>query len=133
MKRHLAIFGIVLAFLVFVVCQNVQAENPAKDAKDAFAKLVKAAKAKKTVEAKKYITKDGLKELEKEGTLDLMLESLGEMSPNAFKAEVKGNNKVILKMEEKKTTKEGTMSTSATVHMVKEDGQWKMAKPEGSK
>lgn len=48
MKRHLAVLGIVLAFFAFAMCERLQAEDPVKDAKESFAKLVTAAKAKKT-------------------------------------------------------------------------------------
>jgi hypothetical protein len=47
MKRHLAVLGIVLAFFAFAMCERLQAEDPVKDAKESFAKLVTAAKAKK--------------------------------------------------------------------------------------
>jgi len=129
MKRHIAVIGVVLTFLFFVVCQNVRAEDPVKDAKAAYAKFVKAAKANKTAEAKKYIAKDALKELEKDGVLDMFIQAQADINPNAAQAEVKGN-RVILKIEEKQTTKDGSFSTSFTAYMVKEDGQWKLGKPE---
>jgi len=132
MKKHIAVLGAVLAVFFFAVCQNVYAEDPVKDAKAAFTKFVKAAKAKNTAEAKKYIAKDALKELEKDGMLDMFLEVQADTNPNAAKAEVKGN-RVILKIDEKKTTKDGSYSTSFTAYMVKEDGQWKLGKPEGKK
>jgi len=132
MKKHVAVLGVVLAFFFFAVCQNVCAEDPVKDAKAAYAKFVKAAKANKTAEAKKYIAKDALKELEKDGVLDMFLAVQGDINPNASKAEVKGN-RVILKIEEKQTTKDSSYSTSFTAYMVKEDGQWKLGKPEEKK
>jgi preprotein translocase subunit SecA len=129
MKRYLAIFSIVLAFFIFTGCQNVKTEDPAKAAKASLANFIKAAKEKNVDEAKKYLSKDALQELEKEGMLDMVLQVWGELNPDAFKAEVKPD-RVILKMEEVEKTKEGTSTTAVTIHMVKEDGQWKIGKPE---
>jgi hypothetical protein len=130
MRKHLAVFGIFFTFFIFLICQNVQAEDPVKEAKDAFSKFAKAAKAKKLDAAKKYIAKNALEELEKEGMLDMMIELWSELNPNAFKVESESSERVIFKMQQKETTKEGTMTTSATVNMIKEDGQWKISKPE---
>jgi predicted lipid-binding transport protein (Tim44 family) len=123
MKKNIAVLGVALTFFFFVVCQNVRAEDPVKDAKAAYAKLVKAAKAKNVAEAKKYIVKDYVKEMEKERVLNMLLELLADLNPNPAKAELKGN-RVILKIDKDRTD---------TFHMVKEDGQWKLGTQEEKK
>ncbi len=132
MKKHIFVLGVFFALFFFAASQNVLAEDPAKDAKAAYAKFVEAAKANNIDEAKKYISKDALNELEKEGMFDLFIEMQADINPDLAKSEVKGN-RVILKIEEKKTTKDGTYSISVTGYMLKEDGQWKLGRPEESK
>ncbi len=135
MRKQLAILSILLAFFMFLSCQNAQAEDPVKDAKEAYAKFVKAAKANNVVEAKKYIAKNALADIEKDGALDLFLAMHADITPEtikAAKADVKGGV-VILKIEQVEKTKDGTSSTSTTVYMVKEGGQRKIGMPEGAK
>lgn len=134
MKKRLMVAVIMLsAALIF--CQAAVAADPVKEAKDAYAQFVKAAKAKKVEAAKKLLAKDALSDLEKDNMVDLFIDLQADIKPEsikAAKAEVKGSM-VILKIEQVEKTKEGSSSTSMTVYMVKEGGQWKVGKPEGAR
>jgi hypothetical protein len=131
MKTHPVIWSIVLSIFILFLSQPVFAEDPAKDAKAIFVKLVKAAKAKNTAEFKSLIAKEDLKEMEKEGFVDIMMDVMAEENPDLFKANVQ-ENQVIFTKEIQKTSPEGTSSEKTTVHMLKEDGQWKFGKPRAS-
>jgi len=131
MKTHPVIWSIVLSIFILFLSQPVFAGDPAKDAKAIFVKLVKAAKAKNTAEFKSLIAKEDLKEMEKEGFVDIMMDVMAEENPDLFKANVK-ENQVIFTKEIQKTSPEGTSSEKTTIHMLKEDGQWKFGKPRAS-
>ncbi len=135
MKTRLMTAVIMLSVAAFVFCQAAVAADPVRDAKDAYSQFVKAAKANKVDAAKKLLAKDALSDLEKDNALDLFIGMQADIKPEtikAAKAEVKGSM-VVLKIEQKEKTKEGTFSSSMTVYMVKEGGQWKVGKPEGAK
>jgi len=135
MKTRLTIAVIILSVTSLIFCQAAIAADPVKDAKDAYAEFVKAAKAKKVDEARKLLAKDALSDLEKDNAVDLFMDMHADITPEtikAAKAEVKGSM-VVLKIEQVEKTKEGSLSTNATVYMVKEDGRWKVGKPEDAK
>jgi predicted lipid-binding transport protein (Tim44 family) len=135
MKTRLMVAAIIMSVAALIFCQAAVAADPVKDAKDAYAQFVKAAKANKVDAAKKLLAKDALSDLEKDKAVDLFLAMQADITPatiKAAKAEVKGSM-VVLKIEQVEKTKEGTVSSKATVYMVKEGGQWKVGKPEGAK
>jgi predicted lipid-binding transport protein (Tim44 family) len=135
MKTRLTIAVIILSVTSLIFCQAAIAADPVKDAKDAYAEFVKAAKAKKVDEARNLLAKDALSDLEKDNAVDLFMDMHADITPEtikAAKAEVKGSM-VVLKIEQVEKTKEGSLSTNATVYMVKEDGRWKVGKPEDAK
>lgn len=135
MKTRLMIVSVMLSVVALVFCQSAVAADPVKEAKDAYAQLVRLAKANKIDAAKKLLTKDALSDLEKDKMVDLFIGMQADIKPEtikAAKAEVKGSM-VILKIEQVEKTKEGTSSTSTTIYMVKENGQWKVGKPEGAR
>jgi predicted lipid-binding transport protein (Tim44 family) len=135
MRTCLTIAIIILSAAAVIFCQAAIAADPVKDAKDAYAQFVKAAKAQKTDEAKNLLAKDALSDLEKDNAVDFFIDMHADITPEtikAAKAEVKGSM-VVLKIEQVEKTKEGSFSTNATVYMIKEDGRWKVGKPEGAK
>ncbi len=135
MKTRLVISVIMLSVAALIFCQAAVAADPVKEAKDAYSQFVKAAKANKVDAAKKLLTKDALSDLEKDNMLDFFLGMHADIKPETIKAaqaEVKGSM-VVLKIEQKEKTKEGTSSTSTKAYMVKEGGQWKVGKPSGAK
>ncbi|MCK7513007.1 MAG: hypothetical protein MZV70_59285 [Desulfobacterales bacterium] len=97
MKTHPVVWSIVLSLFILFLSQPAFAEDPAKDAKTVFVKLVEAAKAKNTVEFKSYIAKEDLKEMEKEGFVDMMMDVMAEENPDLFKASVKENQVIFTK------------------------------------
>jgi hypothetical protein len=135
MKTGRTVYAIVLSLAALIFCHAAVAADDVKDAKDAYAQFVGAAKARKIEEVKKLLTKDALRDLEKDQMLDLFIDMQADIKPEtikAAKAESKGPM-VVLKIDQVEKTKEGTFSTAMTVYMVKEDGQWKVGKPEGTK
>jgi predicted lipid-binding transport protein (Tim44 family) len=135
MKPRLMVAAIMLSVVALIFCQAAFAADPVSDAKDAYAQFVEAAKAKNADAARKLLAKDALSDLEKENALDLFIDMQADIKPEtikAAKAEVKGPM-VVLKIVQEEKTNEGSSSTSMTVYMVKEDGQWKVGKPEGAK
>ena len=66
--------------------------------------------------------------MEKEGFVDMMMDVMAEENPDLFKASVK-ENQVIFTKEIQRTSPEGSSSEKTTVHMLKENGQWKFGKP----
>ncbi len=135
MKTRLTLAVIMLSVAALIFCQAAIASDLVKEAKDAYVQFVKAAKAKKVDEAKKLLAKDALSDLEKDNAVDFFIDMHADITPDtikAAKAEVKGST-VVLKIEQVEKTKEGSFSTNATVYMVKENGSWKVGKPEGAK
>jgi hypothetical protein len=127
MKRLVAAF-FVLAALIISGFQNARGEHAEKEARAVFAKLVQAAQAKNTAEFKSYIAKKDLQEMEKEGWVDMMMELVAGEDPGAFTAEVK-KDQVVFKKEIKVDTAEEKSTQKTTVHMIKDNGQWKFGKP----
>jgi hypothetical protein len=113
---------------VFITYQPLLADDPANDARAVFVAFVKAAKDKNMEQFKSYIAKEDLKEMEKEGFVDLMMAIMADETPNSYKSEATGNQ-VIFKKEIKETSAEGSVTGSSTVYMVKEEGNWKFGKP----
>jgi hypothetical protein len=135
MKTRLSVTVLILSVAASIFCQSAVAADPVREAKDAYAKFVKVAKAKKIEEAKKLLAKDALRDLEKDDMLDLFIDMQADVKPEtieAAKADVKGSM-VVLKIEQVEKTKEGTLSTKMTAYMVKEDGQWKVGKPDDAR
>jgi hypothetical protein len=119
--------------LLLILCisgqyQPVRAEDPEKEARAVFVKLVKAAQAKNTAEFKSYITPRDLQEMEKEGFVEMMMALVSEENPDSFQAEVKGDQ-VIFTKEIKIDTPEEKSSGKTSVYMIKVKGQWKFGKP----
>ena len=71
------------------VCQPARAEDPEKEARAVFVKLVQAAKANNETEFKSFIVPRDLQEMEKEGFVELMMNLVAGENPDAFTAEVK--------------------------------------------
>jgi len=128
MKRHHILWAFVLGVFVLITYQPLLADDPANDARAVFVAFVKAAKAKNTEEFTSYIAKEDLKEMEKEGFVDLMMAIMADETPDLYKAEATGNQVIFMK-EIKETSAEGSVTGSSTVYMVKEDGRWKFGKP----
>jgi hypothetical protein len=129
MKKILSTAFVVCCLVSAFIILPVSAADPGVEAKAVFAKLVKAAKAKNVEKFKSYIVKADLREMEKDGMVELMMEMIADDKPELYTAEVKGD-RAILKKEITKKTKDGTSTEKSTVHMVKESGQWKMGKPQ---
>jgi predicted lipid-binding transport protein (Tim44 family) len=135
MKIRFIVAAIILSVVALIFCQAAVAADPVKEAKNAYAQFVKTAKANEVEAAKKLIAKDALSDLEKDKAVDLFIAMQADITPEtikAAKAEVKGSM-VVLKIEQVEKSKEGTVSSKATVYMVNEGGQWKVGKPAGAK
>lgn len=135
MGTRLMLVSVMLSVAAMIFCQSAVAADPVKEAKDAYAQLVKLAKANKIDAAKKLLTKDAQSDLEKNKMVELFIEMQADIKPEtikAAKAEVKGSM-VTLKIEQVEKTKDGTSSTKTTIYMIKENGQWKVGRPEGAK
>jgi hypothetical protein len=133
MKRHLVLLNVFLFVCSLLLCraQPVQADDAEKEARAVFVKMVNAAKASNIAEFKSYLTKDDLKEMEQQGFVDLMMMMMAGETPEQFRAEVKGD-RIEFKKEVKRSSGEGNSTSTTTVHMMKEDGQWKFGKPKTS-
>ena len=135
MKRRLVIALLMLSAAALIFSHSAVAADPVTEAKDAYAQFVQAAKTDNVEAAKKLLTKDALSDLEKQGALDFFIAMNAEITQQTIKAaktEMKGTM-VILKIEQKEEAKDSTSTTKTTIYMVKEDGQWKVGKPEGAK
>ena len=135
MKTRLMIAIVMLSVATLMFFQTAVAADPVKEAKDAYSQFVKAAKANKVEAAKKLLAKDALSDLEKDKAVDIFISFNADVKPEtikAAKAEMKGSM-VVLKIEQVEKTKDGTSSSSMTIYMVKEGGQWKVGKPEDAK
>ena len=128
MKKQAVGIGIILILFILVYCQPARAEDPEKEARAVFVKLVQAAKANNQEEFKSYIAQKDLKEMEKEGFVEVMMALVAEENPESFTAEVKGEQ-VIFSKQTKIDTPEDKSSGKTSVYMVKEGGQWKFGKP----
>jgi hypothetical protein len=128
MKKQAVWLGIILGLFILGCYQPAQAEDPEKEARAAFANLVKAAKANNQAEFKSYIVQKDLQEMEKEGFVEVMMALVAEENPESFTAEVKGNQAIFSK-QTKIDTPEEKSSGKTSVYMVKEKGQWKFGKP----
>ena len=129
MKRHLILLSLSLSIcsLLLVHSQPVQADDAEKEARAVFVKMVIAAKAGNTAEFKSYLTKEDLKEMEQQGFVELMMMMMAGENPEQFKALVKGD-RIEFKKEVKSSSGEGNSTSTTTVHMMKEGGQWKFGK-----
>ncbi len=135
MKTRVMTAVIMMSAAALIFCHSAVAADPVKEAKDSYVQFVKAAKANKVDACKKLLTKDALSDLEKDNMLDLFMTMQADIKPEtikAAKAEVKGSM-VIINIEQKEKTKDGTSSMSMKAYMVKDGGQWKVGKPEGAK
>jgi hypothetical protein len=128
MKRPASIVCFLLSLFILCHYQPAQAEDPEKEARAVFTKLVKAAKANNQREFKSYITQKDLQEMEKEGFVEMMMALVAEENPDLFTAEVK-KDQVAFKKEIKVDTPEEKSAQKTTVYMIKEEGQWKFGKP----
>jgi hypothetical protein len=134
MKRHLILVSVFLSIcsLLLLGSQAVQADDAEKEARAVFVKMVNAAKAGNTSEFKSYLTKEDLKEMEQQGFIDFMMMMMAGETPEQFKAYV-NDDRIEFKKEVKQSSGEGNSTSTTTVHMMKEDGQWKFGKPKSSK
>ena len=131
MKNSLLFAVILMSVATFVFFKTAAADDTVKDAKDVYTQFVKAAKSKKIEVAKKFLAKDALTDLEKDNTVDFFIAMQADIKPEtikAAKAEMKGAM-VVLDIKQVEKGKDGSSSTSMTVFMVKENGQWKVGKP----
>ena len=131
MKNSLLFAVILMSVATFVFFKTAAADDTVKDAKDVYTQFVKAAKSKKIEVAKKFLAKDALTDLEKDNAVDFFIAMQADIKPEtikAAKAEMKGAM-VVLDIKQVEKGKDGSSSTSMTVFMVKENGQWKVGKP----
>jgi hypothetical protein len=128
MKKHAVWIGIILGLFVLGFYSPAQAEDPEKEARAVFTRLVKAAKANNQEEFKSYISRKDLQEMEKEGFVEVMMALVAEEDPESFTAEVKGDQ-IVFNKQIKIDTPEEKSSGKTSVSMVKEEGQWKFGKP----
>ena len=128
MKKQALGIGIILILFILGYYQPARAEDPEKEARGVFVKLVQAAKANNQEEFKSYIAQKDLKEMEKEGFVEVMMALVAEENPESFTAEVKGEQ-VVFKKEIKVDAPEEKSTQKTTVYMIKEGGQWKFGKP----
>jgi hypothetical protein len=103
--------------------QSPASESDAAEARVAFKRCVAAFNAGNMDEAKKYVAKRALDEMEQTGMFSMAMGMLTGLNIDEFEPSAAGNNITFRKSE-----KEGGMSSSMSVTMVKEDGQWKLGK-----
>jgi hypothetical protein len=142
MKRKFVIVLVLIgAVSIFAGCDNRQAGeqkqpgaaaqpspqttagNETADAKEAFKKCVAAYNAGNKEEAKRYMAKATLAEMEQSGQLDMAMGMMAGLNIDEFTPLQEGN-----RITFKKSEKQGDMSMSMSVTMVKEEGQWKFGK-----
>jgi hypothetical protein len=128
MKKQAVWIGIILGLFVLGYYQPTQAEDPEKEARAVFTKLVRAAKADNQEEFKSYIAQKDLQEMEKEGFVEVMMALVAGENPESFAAEVKGDQ-IVFNKQIKIDTPEEKSSGKTSVYMIKEKGQWKFGKP----
>jgi hypothetical protein len=92
-------------------------------AREAFKNCVAAYKAGNISEAKKYIGSKDLPEMEQSGMLDMAMGMMSGLNIDEFSPTQDGNRLIF-----KKSEKQGDMTSSMSIKMVKEDGQWKLGK-----
>ena len=126
-KRRVLIWFLSILFIAGV-CQPARAEDPEKEARAVFVKLVQAAKANNETEFKSFIVPRDLQEMEKEGFVELMMNLVAGENPDAFTAEVK-EDQIVFSRQINVDTPEEKSSGKTSVTMVKEAGQWKFGKP----
>jgi hypothetical protein len=92
-------------------------------AKEAFKNCVSAYRAGNISEAKKYIASKDLPEMEQSGMLDMAMGMMSGLNIDEFTPTQQGNRMIF-----KKSEKQGDMTSSMSINMLKEDGQWKLGK-----
>jgi hypothetical protein len=103
--------------------QNPASESDAAEAREAFKRCVAAFTAGNMAEAKKYVAKTALSEMEQTGMFSMAMGMMAGLNIDEFAASTAGDHITFTKSE-----KQGEMSSSMSVTMVKEDGQWKLGK-----
>lgn len=98
-------------------------EHEAADARDAFKKCIAAYKAGNMEETKKYISRTALSEMEQSGMMGMALGMMSGLNIDEFSPALDGD-----RMTFKKSEKQENMSSSMSIKMIKEDGQWKFGK-----
>lgn len=98
-------------------------EHEVAEAREAFKKCTAAYKSRNMDEVKKYMSSTGLGEMESSGMLDMALGMMSDLNIDEFTPALDGNHMVF-----RKSQKQGDMSMSMTITMVKEDGKWKLGK-----
>ena len=74
-------------------------------------------------EAKKYVAKTALSEMEQTGMFSMAMGMMAGLNIDEFAASEAGDHITFTKSE-----KQGEMSSRMSVTMVKEEGQWKLGK-----
>ena len=103
--------------------QDPAAESDVADAREAFKKCMAAFNVGNMDEAKKYVAKATLSEMEQAGMFSMAVGMLSGLNIDEFVPSAAGNHITFRKAE-----KQGEMSSSMSVTMVKENGQWKLGK-----
>lgn len=103
--------------------QSPASESDAAEAREAFKRCVAAFNAGNMDEAKKYVAKTALSEMEQTGMFSMAMGMMAGLDIDEFAASVAGDHITFTKSE-----KQGEMSSRMSVTMVKEDGQWKLGK-----
>jgi hypothetical protein len=128
MRKRMVIICILLSLFIVGAYWPLRAEDPEKEARAVFVRLVQAAKAKNETAFKSFITPRDLQEMEKEGFVEVMMALVADEDPEFFNAEVKGDQ-VIFTKEINKDTPEEKSSAKTSVYMINVNGQWRFGKP----
>lgn len=91
-------------------------------AREAFKNCVAAYKAGGMSEARKYIASKDLAEME-QGMFDMAMGIMSSLNIDEFTPTQEGNRMIF-----KKSEKQGDMTSSMSINMIKEDGEWKFGK-----
>jgi chromosome condensin MukBEF ATPase and DNA-binding subunit MukB len=126
--------SLVLAVSGVTACAVLGPQAGAEaEARQAFIKLHRAAKEKRADQFKQLIAAADVQEMEsmereKAGFIELVMSLVAEHDPAEFTAEVQGEQvNFVRRVSDHSEGGSGTSTT--TVRMLREDGQWKFGKP----
>lgn len=92
-------------------------------AREAFKSCIAAYKTGNMSEAKKCVSSKDLPEMEQSGMFDMAMGMMSGLNIDEFTPTQQGNRMIF-----KKSEKQGDMTSSMSINMIKEDGQWKFGK-----
>ena len=120
--------NLLLAISTFLLFQPAWGDDPIKEARAVFAKMVTAAKANDIEGFKSHILPKDLTEMEKEGVVQMVMKMIAEDDPAIFDAEVSKGH-VIFTHEIREKGPNSSSSMKKIVYMIKHEGQWKFGTP----